>query len=464
MKNKNINKVIFAFIILIAIALIIFIIFKIFYQPKPTIQAERNLYNINYSIYVDGKIYEKGNLNIFEGEFTTTFGFNKNIDDIFVNKTQGEEFNLTLTAEEAYGNYNENLKEVVEATVKQKRIIEIPYKQNISKDKFLSIFNSEPIVNQTYETQIFPLKVISVKENNVFFIFDVKIGDKTEKDELGFWQEVVFIDKEKNILGLKINIDNKQIPQPNGYGLLNISVDEEYIYFTLIPQLNKFVEWNNKFGRVVSFNQTHIVLDNNHPLAGKDITLFIKIINITKEKGIIFDVFIMSYCPYGIQFIKGLLPVWKEFKDIANINVRFVSYVMHGQKEEEENKRMICIREEFKDKYIDYLECFSQTGNKDICLEKIGVNKNKINECIKNRAERYLQYDAELNKKYGVKGSPTVIINGKEVYISRSPSAIASVICSYFKEKPKQCNIKFSEEIPSPGFGSGIGGSVGSCG
>ncbi|MEM1577803.1 MAG: hypothetical protein QXM27_02220 [Candidatus Pacearchaeota archaeon] len=460
--KKYVNKVLLALAILIFISLIIFIIFKLSSQKTGTKQ-ETLLYTVEYSIYVDGQVYDNGIKSFLDGEATSSFGFKKNIDDLFIDVSNGKEFNISLKASEAYGEYDESLREIVEATIKQKRILEIPFRDNMTRDEFIENFNSEPLVNHSYETILFPIKVISVKEGIVEYVFDVKIGDKTNKNELGFWFDVADIDEEKNILKLRMNNENKQIPEPNGYGLLNISIDEDYIYFTLIPKLNEEIEWNNKFGRVVSFNDSFIVLDNNHPLAGKDIVLYIKILNISKQ-GFVFDVFIMSYCPFGIQFVKALLPVWREFKDIADINVRFVSYTMHGQKEEEENKRMICIREEEKNKFIDYLDCFTLSADAETCMRKANINIKKINECMEKRAKKYLDYDAELNKKYKVLGSPTVVINGKIVEVSRSPAAIARVICSYFKEKPKECSLEFSEQIASPGFGSGIGNNVGgSC-
>ena len=176
------------------------------------------------------------------------------------------------------------------------------------------------------------------------------------------------------------------------------------------------------------------------------------------------QVFIMSYCPYGLQMLKGLLPVWEKFENKANIELRFVSYTMHGQKEEEENKRMICIREEQYPKLIPYLKCYAQSGDHESCLAQANVDTGKLESCMAERADGYFQEDKELNEKYGVQGSPTTVIDGKVVEIwPRSPEDIKKALCEAFSTQPSECSETLSTENPSPGFGGGTSNAGGSC-
>ncbi len=69
--------------------------------------------------------------------------------------------------------------------------------------------------------------------------------------------------------------------------------------------------------------------------------------------------------------------------------------------------------------------------------------------------------EADLNTKYGVRGSPTLVINDKVVSINRSPEAYKEAICSAFTNPPEECNQKLSESPTSPGFGGGVGSSSG---
>jgi len=60
--------------------------------------------------------------------------------------------------------------------------------------------------------------------------------------------------------------------------------------------------------------------------------------------------FVMSYCPYGLQAEKMYLPVYNLLKDKTNMGIYFVNYAMHGKKELDENLRQYCIQKDQNDK------------------------------------------------------------------------------------------------------------------
>ena len=176
------------------------------------------------------------------------------------------------------------------------------------------------------------------------------------------------------------------------------------------------------------------------------------------------QLFVMSYCPFGTQAMKALLPVWSEFKAEnapADIELRFVSYTMHGDKEKAENKRLICIRNEQPDKLIPYLKCYLNASDGIGCLNKTGVDVAKMNKCIDTKYTEYFAVDQQLNKDYGVQGSPTFVLNGKEIKVGRSPEAIKEAICALYDmdKRPAVCSEKFSTTQESPGFGYQTGNS-----
>jgi len=47
----------------------------------------------------------------------------------------------------------------------------------------------------------------------------------------------------------------------------------------------------------------------------------------------------MSYCPYGTQIEKGILPVINALGNKIKFSLKFVDYAMHGKKEIDENSR-----------------------------------------------------------------------------------------------------------------------------
>jgi hypothetical protein len=166
------------------------------------------------------------------------------------------------------------------------------------------------------------------------------------------------------------------------------------------------------------------------------------------------ELFVMTYCPYGTQAEKGIISAFEALGNKIDANIRFVHYFMHGDKEEQETYTQICIREEQKDKYLNYLQCFLEAGDSASCITKTKVSQTKLDSCVKNRAKGLYDKDSELSKGYGVQGSPTLVINGQEASSGRDSASYLSAICSAFNESPEECAKKLSSQSPSPGFGT----------
>ena len=199
--------------------------------------------------------------------------------------------------------------------------------------------------------------------------------------------------------------------------------------------------------------------------------------------------FVMSYCPFGLQTQKMFLEVYKLLGDKADMGVYFVDYTMHGEKELEENLRQYCIEKEEKEKYPDYLGCFLKEGKSEECLSEAKIDEEKLKDCISQTKKEYeikensrsFNVHKELNEKYEVRGSPTIVINDMVLAadkrycpteakcfvfpeFNRSPEKFKEAICQAFLSSPKECETKLSLEAFSPGFGFKKGTSdSGSC-
>lgn len=197
------------------------------------------------------------------------------------------------------------------------------------------------------------------------------------------------------------------------------------------------------------------------------------------------ELFIMSYCPYGLQVQKGILPVAELLGDKIDFEVKFVHYIMHKEKEATENTRQYCIQQEEKEKYLDYLTCFLENDDYAGCIVEAEIDAETIDSCMAQADEEFgittnlenssLWYGSfprypvheEETLAYGVQGSPTLVINGKIVNTDRSPQDILNKICSRFLEEPEECNEALSTVPSSYGFGFGEssgGNSAGVCG
>ncbi|MBN2202814.1 MAG: hypothetical protein JW700_01315 [Candidatus Aenigmarchaeota archaeon] len=188
------------------------------------------------------------------------------------------------------------------------------------------------------------------------------------------------------------------------------------------------------------------------------------------------NAFVMSYCPYGLQFLKAYVPVIELLGDEADLQVNFVHYIMHGEKEVTENTRMYCIQNEQSEKFTDYLRCFVEATDSASCITSVGIDEGMLNTCMeetdelfditKNIQESESTYppylvDADLANQFGVGGSPTFVLNGVTVSVSRSAEAIKQAICSAFIEPPAACDQTLSTVAEQAGAGA-IGAGTGS--
>jgi len=196
------------------------------------------------------------------------------------------------------------------------------------------------------------------------------------------------------------------------------------------------------------------------------------------------ELFVMSYCPYGLQMEKGILPVIKLLGSKIDFELKFVNYVMHGEEEIEENLRQYCIGQQGIDKLENYLECFLLEGNSKFCLGQVKINNASLNACVDLTDSQYeitesfknqqlwlggqfppFNIHAADNIRYGISGSPSLVVNGVLVSVSRDPQSLLDLICSAFLEQPDECGQQLSNQTPSPSFGEGTtAGSDSSCG
>lgn len=171
------------------------------------------------------------------------------------------------------------------------------------------------------------------------------------------------------------------------------------------------------------------------------------------------ELFVMSYCPYGTQMEKAILPVAALLKDKIDFDIRYTHFTLHGEPEDTENFRQICIREEQGDKFLAYIQCTLNStdpyhpADVNTCMRQLGINANQVTSCMNTKAADYYADDSQASQGYGVQGSPTLIINGVDAQVNRSPAAILSAVCSAFENAPEECNTELPTAQASPGFG-----------
>ncbi len=174
------------------------------------------------------------------------------------------------------------------------------------------------------------------------------------------------------------------------------------------------------------------------------------------------ELFVMSYCPYGMKAQEILFPVMKLLGDKVDFRVRFVYYAMHGKKEIDENFVQYCIQEEEPEKYADYLACFLESEDSDSCINSVGISKSATDECISavdnefKITERYndestwlsgryplFDIEKDIGDSYGIGGSEALVINGVTASMSDyrwSSEKLKDLICNSFNDMPEECS------------------------
>ena len=187
------------------------------------------------------------------------------------------------------------------------------------------------------------------------------------------------------------------------------------------------------------------------------------------------EMYVMSGCPFGLQAEESLEPVVKLLKDKINFTPHFIFYKkyrgggsnycldeenrfcsMHGVEEAREDIRQLCIWNQQKTKWWDYIQKFNKecsidqtTGITANCSKKVatkvGLNFAQIEKCLKVSAQKLAAKEQSLTEKKGISGSPTILINGTRYNGSREPNTILSTICNSFKgKKPQACKRKIA--------------------
>ncbi|OGZ85558.1 MAG: hypothetical protein A2599_01240 [Candidatus Staskawiczbacteria bacterium RIFOXYD1_FULL_39_28] len=194
------------------------------------------------------------------------------------------------------------------------------------------------------------------------------------------------------------------------------------------------------------------------------------------------EAYVVSRCPFGLQMQRVMANALAGAPDLGKyMKVMYMGSVssdgknitaMHGEAEATENLRQICIREEQPAKYWSYVSCQMKSAGTEVSCEKsTGVDSAKLSACLSDpkRGVAFAKVDFDLNTKYNVTGSPTLILNGESVsefdFGGRTPEALKSVICAAFNTKPGFCSTKLDTNQSPTSFSLTIAGtSSGSTG
>ena len=140
------------------------------------------------------------------------------------------------------------------------------------------------------------------------------------------------------------------------------------------------------------------------------------------------ELFVMSYCPFGVQAEEKIIPIVKEFGDKIDFKLQFIAKEkeapspqditpftsLHGYPEVAENIRQLLIAQEYPEQYLDYILCRGKKLNKswENCAEKLDIDVAKIQVLFDTpEAEQLFRENIQRAAELGVRASPTIFVD-----------------------------------------------------
>ena len=175
------------------------------------------------------------------------------------------------------------------------------------------------------------------------------------------------------------------------------------------------------------------------------------------------DLYVMSFCPYGVQAETAMKPVVALLGTKADFSVHYITSVknstvegirsLHGIEEAKEDLRQLCVMKYYPDKFWSYIEginaqCYPGSREPavlDQCWRNVsvplGIDAEKVTSCAySSEGISMIKDDERITTEKQITGSPTLLINGQTYAGQRTPEAYKLAICTSFESLPVECN------------------------
>ena len=143
------------------------------------------------------------------------------------------------------------------------------------------------------------------------------------------------------------------------------------------------------------------------------------------------ELFVMSYCPFGVQAEEKIIPIVKEFGGKIDFKLQFIAKEkealsaqditpftsLHGYPEVAENIRQLLIAQEYPDRYLDYILCRGKKLDKswEDCAEKLGIDVAKIQKLFDTpKAEQLFRENIKRAAELDIGASPTILVDNHQ--------------------------------------------------
>ncbi len=190
------------------------------------------------------------------------------------------------------------------------------------------------------------------------------------------------------------------------------------------------------------------------------------------------ELFVMSFCPYGVQAENAMEPVVNLLGTKADIKIRYIATVngdtvesvksLHGLVEAKEDIRQLCIAKYYPQDLWPYVTAFNkncQSTLKDSssaaacganATRNLMIDNQKVEICASgSEGIALLKADEAITSSLKITGSPTLLMNGQKFVGQRTAEAYKQGVCARFETPPAECSMNLSAQATA---------ASGSCG
>lgn len=171
--------------------------------------------------------------------------------------------------------------------------------------------------------------------------------------------------------------------------------------------------------------------------------------NVKNIKKDIYDLYLMSMCPYGLPVLNDLNHLFASLKNDAELNLWFIGDVdslknfrsLHGQDEIDEELLWLAV----KNIYPEYNHVFltlvaSGEFTTKETISELGLDIIKLNNWIKKKGLKELETHYNRSNKLFIDASPTLILNNKPFQGEMSSDFIRARQCSENGKEILKCD------------------------
>ncbi len=223
------------------------------------------------------RLYEPLSFVVGEGQMI------KGVDNSVVGMKLGEKKQIKVLPADGYGLYDDNKVQTISRVQRFNKTEEIDRYAKLTEQDFNQIFNEDPVIDKEYSVPNVPWKV---KVNSVFAgvvnLENLLTPGKVITLPNSQWESLVLAVTRDKITFLHKPQSGQKINTP--FGESTVKLKGNYIELEVNAKEGDTIQ--SLYGPIAvkEVNETNIVIDMNHPLAGQTLYFDIEIVSVNKTK------------------------------------------------------------------------------------------------------------------------------------------------------------------------------------